>query len=265
MEESFVRLYHSLESALRALDEELPPVDRYYRGIALIRDAIQEMRQEKRDDLAYFREVWPLFHSKLFLNQWLYGFEERRLSLVKEEWAPLVDYELGLVKAFFARHGTFWRYYQAGETFLDAQFSSGYDKALLLNSLAQVMGEIPLASYRAARCGAMEAYRIWLQEERERLLGPTLSLNTYDWGATDTDFVEWVYALFVSGAIRYQGQAADLGHVIKWARGALNKEIPNIHDRFKVLRSRKKERSVFMKRMLARLEQYMDQADGRME
>ena len=75
----------------------------------------------------------------------------------------------------------------------------------------------------------MQGYGVWLAEEKGRLEGPG-SVGDYTWAAADTDFVEWIFGLQAVGAIRYKGQPADINHLVKWGRWALNQDVANIHE-----------------------------------
>lgn len=73
--------------------------------------------------------------------------------------------------------------------------------------------------------------------------------------------MESVFGLQAVRAIRYKGQQADINQLAKWGKWALNQEVANIHDRFKVLRNRKKERMVFTKQTAGALAMRMDRAE----
>lgn len=271
MRKPFDTLYTALEKSLDTLGRERAGMDRYHRGIVMIRERISDMRTTGRKfvrgretEIAYFREVWPIFYGQLFHYILLYRFELNRQTRPGDAWLGLIGQEEFRVSRFFRANGEFWSYYRSGAAVQDEQFTRAYSQARVFDPLALVIdGEATLASYTAARCLAMEAYGKWLSQERERLTGPKFAATDYTWGPADTDFVEWLFGLSAVGAIRYKGQPADISRLVKWARWALGKEVINIHDRFKVLRNRKKERMAFTKRTTAALEKRMDQAEGK--
>ena len=272
MRKPFDTLYTAMEKMLGALDRETDGVDRYAQGIQVIREKILELRPLSRKALSgregeveYFREVWPAFYGKLLLYVQLHRFETFCLPLAAESVPGLIKREEKRVGAFFRANREFWMYYRSGAAILSEQFTRAYSQARLFDPLALVIDPdgATLASYRAAWCLAMERYGRWLAEERERLAGPAVVTGDYSWGPADTDFVEWLFGLQAVGAIRYKGQLADISRLVKWARWALGKEVVNIHDRFKVLRNRKKERMVFTKKTEAALIVRMDLAEGK--
>ena len=273
MRKPFDTMYAGLNKDLLQLDQGLRPVDRYARAVTVIGERIGKVRALARKALGsrvgevdYFRAVWPAFYGALFLYAELYKFEQVSFSLAAGSRKRLVQREIGRVGAFFQRNREFWMYYRSGSTVLDEQFTRAYSQARVLEPLALVIDPdgATVASYRAAWCRAMEGYGVWLADERDRLAGPG-PVGDYSWAAADTDFVEWIFGLQSVGAIRYKGQPADINHLVKWGRWALNQDVANIHDRFKVLRNRKKERMVFTKRMVAALEMRMDRAEGKGE
>ena len=272
MKKPFDALYAGLQKSLGALEREADGIDRYSRGISVIRDSIREVRALGRKsisarvaEVAFFREVWPAFYGQLFLYVQLHQLELVRRSLPADAVPDLLAREEGRVTAFFGSNREFWAYYRGGAGILDEQFTRAYSQARLFDVLAPVIDQegATLASYRAAWCLAMEGYGARLASERERLSGPSGPIGDYSWGAADTDFVEWLFGLQAVGAIRYKGQPADISRVIKWGRWALGKEVVNTHDRFKIIRNRKKQRMTFTKRTEAALEVRMDEKDGK--
>jgi hypothetical protein len=271
MQKPFDSLYAGMENALRQLGQDLDPLDRNTRALVLVGERIREMTAAAPGvvtsaalEVSYFRDVWPAFYGALFLYAHLHQFEQVSFSSVAEFRTRRVQHELARVSAFFHRNREFWMYYRSGSQVLDEQFTRAYSRQRVLEPLSLVIDPqgATLASYRAARCRAMEGYGGWLAEERDRLSGPG-SVGDYTWAAADADFVEWLFGLQAVGAIRYKGQPVDINQLTKWGKWALNEEVANIHDRFKVLRNRKKERMVFTRRTAGALEMRMDRAEGK--
>jgi len=119
-----------------------------------------------------------------------------------------------------------------------------------------------LASWRAARCLAMESYAEWLREERGLLSAGAVSPADlgYSWGPSDSNLAELLYALQAVGAVHYNGQPADIGRLQKWARLALGREVANIYDRGRVLRNRKKDQLAFITRTTVALQRKWNRA-----
>ena len=276
MEKPFLPFYISLEKALKSQDHALTGIDRYARGIEVIRETISQIGslgrkliRGRETEASYFRQVWPLFYGKLFLYIRLYHFELYRLSLPGSALPVMIRREERRIASFFRTNREFWIYYKSGSSVLDEQFTRKHSQSRIFDPLALVIDQegATLGSLRAARCLAMEGYRDWLAQELERgteVLG-TGAGKDYTWGSADADFVEWLYGLQSVGAIKYKGEPTDMSRLQKWAKSALGKEVVNIYDRFKVLRNRKKDRVPFSKRMTNALERTMDEKDGKFE
>jgi len=276
MKKPFDTLFVNLEKSLKTLDRELSAADRYSRGVVMIREKILQMRAlakkfitGRETEVEFFRRVWPAFYGRLLLYIKLHHFEVCRLSIPVTALPALIRREEKRVATFFRVNREFWMYYRDGSGSLDEQFTRAYSQSRIYDPLALVidLDGATLGSYRAAWCWAMEAYRAWLEEEKERVMAPAGPEpgSDYSWAPTDADYVEWLNGLFAVKAIRYKGTQADLNRLIKWGRWALGKEISNIYDRFKVIRNRKKERLVFTKRTAGALEKRMDEAEGKFE
>jgi len=276
MTKPFDILYSDLQKALQVKDQRDRGPDRYFAGIGVIRECIGKLRplgvkfmKDEAKEIEFFRDIWPAFYSKLFLYIRLYGMELRRGIMPADRWPALIGEEEGKAAGHFRNNRKFWLYYRAKVGLIDAHFTRAYSQGSILEPLAMVMDPngATLASYRAACCLAMYDYCEWLREERAELSVGTVSAADlgYSWGATDADLAEWLFGIQAVGAIRYQGQPAEISRLQKWARLALGKEVANIYDRARVLRSRKKERLAFSKKMAAALEKKWNEADGKFE
>jgi RteC protein len=272
----FDTLYAELEKVLKQGDKTLRGPEKYLQGINFIREQIGKMRvqgvkimRNEAAEIAFFREVWPAFHAKLLLYIWLYQLELRRSLTSADDWPAIMLQEENRVALFFRRNGRFWQYYRAGARGLDKQFTRAYSQSRIFEPLIIVMDQdgATLASYRAAWCLAMKNYGEWLQEERALIsAGATSAADLgYSWGASDADLAELLFGIQAVGAVQYHGQAADISRLQKWARLALGKEIANIYNRGKVLRTRKKERLAFTKKMEGALAKKWDQAEGKFD
>jgi len=274
MKKPFDALYAGLEAALQGLGPDLAAVDRYSRGLSLIRDKIGEVQVLGRKsitgpdtEVAYFRDVWPIFFGRMFYYLRLYQFELQRLSHGPEGMLELLHREERKVERFARAHREFWMYYRSGSGALDEQFTREYSRARVYDPLALVIDPsgATLASYRGAWCLAMEGYQAFLWRERERLLQPPAPAEAgdYTWGSNDTDFVEWLNGIQAVGAVLYKGEPADISRLQKWGVWAVNRQVVNIYDRFKVIRNRKRQRLAFTKKTEEALEKKMDTAEKR--
>jgi len=111
---------------------------------------------------------------------------------------------------------------------IDVQFTRVYSHGLLFDPLAWVLDQegATLASYRAAWCLAMEAFRGWLQEERDRRGSGKVSPADlgYSWGASDAALVEQLLGLQAAGVLLYKGEPADVSRVVRPKRAPLMAE-----------------------------------------
>ncbi len=276
MTKPFDALYNDLEKALNLEGRHHQGPDRYVRGIELIRERIGKLRQQgisfikgEAKEIEYFRGVWPAFYGKLLFYIRLHSLELQRATMPADDWLSVIGKQERGVAAFFRTNREFWQYYASGASILNEQFTRAYSRGRILDPLALLLDQeaVTIASYRAACCLAMQEFGVWLREERATLSVGTISAADlgYSWGPSDADLAEWLFGLQVVGAIRYQGEPADISRLQKWSRLALGKDVANIYDRFKVLRNRKKERLAFTKKIAGALERRMDQAEGKFD
>ena len=276
MTKPFDTLYADLEKALKLGDRKHRGPERYLRGIELIRQKIGKVRtqdaryiQNGAREVEYFREVWPAFYGKLFLYIRLYGLELRRETSCRDAWSDVITAEEDEVDAFFQQNWEFWQDYRSGAAAITEQFTRAYSTGRILDPLALVLDPegATLASFRAATCLATFSYAEWLAEERGLLGAGTVSAANlgYSFGRSDSDLAEWLSGLQAVEAIYYNGEPADLSRLQKWSRLAVGREVPNIYDRVRLLRNRKKERLAFTKKTGIALERRWNQAEGKYE
>ncbi|HLZ15626.1 MAG TPA: RteC domain-containing protein [Cyclobacteriaceae bacterium] len=273
----FDALYVDLEKALKLGEKGHAGPEKYLHGIELIRGAIGKLRTrwtkltpcEPATEIEFFRNVWPLFHAKLFLYICLYGTDLRRATMPADAWATAIANEERQIQAFFRQNEDFWQYYRSGAPAINEQFTRAYSQSRIFEPMALVLDQegATLASYRAAWCLAMDSYGKWLKEERALLSAGAVSAADlgYSFGGSDADLAEWLFGLQAVGAILFEGRPADISRLQKWARLAVGKEVPNIYDRGRVLRNRKKEQLAFTKKIAAALQKKWDQAAGKFE
>jgi hypothetical protein len=276
MVKPFDNLYVDLENALKLADRNHRGPERYLRGLELIRERIGKLRvqgakfiREGEREIEFFRHVWPAFYSRLLLYIRLHEMELGRLTMPADDWPALIGKEEAKVVEFFRANRDFWRYYYTGARGIDEQFTRAYSRGRIFEPLSLVMDQegATVASYRAAWCIAMSDYGTWLREQRASLTvgGGTAADLGYSFGSTDADLAELLFGLQAAGAIRYQGQPADISRLQKWAKLALGREVANIYDRGRLLRNRKKEKLAFIKKIANALEKIWDQAEGKFE
>src|ERR1700722_4072310 len=240
MTKPFDTLYSDLQKALQGGDQQDRGPDRYLQGIRVIRECVGKLRslgvkfmKDEAKEIEFFRNIWPAFYSKLFLYIRLYCMELRRGTMPADGWPVLIGEEEGKGSAFFRNNKEFWQYYRSRAWVIDEQFTRAYSQGRILEPLAMVIDPdgTTLASYRAACCLATYDYCEWLGEERAELSVGTVSAADlgYSWGATDADLAEWLFLNQAVGAIKYQGQAADISRLQKWARLEVGRGFANIY------------------------------------
>jgi hypothetical protein len=274
MTKPFDSLYAELEKVLKQGMKGKPGPDKYLHGLRQIRERIGKVHAQaakilrnEAAEIGYFRDVWPAFHAKYLLYIWLYDLELRRGATPAEDWPAILRGEENRVTTFFQSNGRFWQYYQAGA--IDEQFTRAYSRQRIFEPLAMVIDQdgATLASYRACWCLAMHAYGEWLREERALLSAGAVSAADlgYSWGASDADLAEWLFGIQAVGAVKYQGQPADISRLQRWANLALGKTVANIYDRARVLRNRKKEKLAFTNKIAAALQKKWNEAEGKFD
>jgi hypothetical protein len=276
MTQPFDTLFAELEGSLEADQNTHEGAEKFLYMIGVIVNTISKLQRQRaksiqcqNDEIVFFRDVWPAFYARHFLYVRLYLIELRREITPADAWPGLISEEEERVAAFFQQEAEFWQEYRSGSPAIDNQFTRAYSQSRILDKFALVIDQenATIASYRAACCLEMQGYGKWLQEERGLLAAGTTGAADlgYSFGGSDADLAEWLFGLQAVEAILYKGQPSDLSRLQKWSLMAVGREVPNIYDRGRVLRNRKKEPLAFTKKTEAALKKKWDEANGKFE
>ena len=157
---------------------------------------------DDREEIFYFRELWPRLHGQYFYYHLLQIFWVKQECHPASDRERLLKHEEKVAVRFFERNDDFWLKYRCGVGYGDA-FTRGYSKGSLLDPLS-VIADIPKASYLAARGLAYESYLKWLNFERGMASGG----DRVEWKENLSDAVELIKSQVEAGSIFINGKPA---------------------------------------------------------
>ena len=223
----------------------------------------------KEDEIHFFKEIKPLFSSRLTYYSEIYRIESSRPFATAKGIRKYYREELGKLQLFVERHLDFYHYYRKGCTYLDDKyFLRGIPDLLLpLDSfrfqadprfstshdyhVAQLMANNLLGPYLEARITAFEPYPTPLSATKARPL---------KWTGSKVGLVELAYALHSDGT--FLNGTCDLKEIIAYFESIFEVDLGQYHRTFFEISARKTERTKFLNVLSDKLLKRMDDRDG---
>ena len=226
--------------------------------------------EKEEDEIFFFKEVKPLFYSKLIYYVDIFRIELRRPTGSNKTVENYIYNELNRLKSFFENHLPFYEYYRSGLSHLDKEYflrgKHNIDVSLDSYYFNTDVNFCTGHDYTVSRILANEQVRIYLNRVLEELskTGQTLPSGTLNqmvltWTASKAALIEVMYALQSAGT--FNNGAADLKQLAVYFEQAFNIKLGNYYNVFQEMRIRKKNRTSFLDQLKERLIRRMDEAD----
>jgi hypothetical protein len=215
-EETHRKLWEKMEAELEEVRQK-EGEECYSAMMRVVKRVIREMRVEKglsfteeREEVVFFREVWPRFYGRLFYYFLLTRFERDRVGLSSENAERLIRQEEREITLFFIRHREWWYQYRYEPDIIASQFTTGYSELSTLDPWMELfdLDWVTAGSYRAAWGIAYEGYQVYLQEKREQLAAAGSVSIRWEWKESKTAAVELLKAQVEVGSIYIDGKPA---------------------------------------------------------
>jgi hypothetical protein len=269
-------LYAEMERALKAVQSSLPTAEDYLRGIAVIRESIDQLRLLATEllrtvtaEIDFFRHVWPVFFGKLYLYIWLHRLCMHRMLVPADGWPAFIKGEEERAESFFRQNVDFWCYYKSGASVIDGQFTRSYSRDCIFEPLALAIDQehATLASLEAAKGLAFEEYLVCLKGDLRMPAGASVGAENgppaFEFDGTDAEGQEWLMELFASKVIRRRGgDHLNLSEMNRWFKANFGREFGKFFDKLNVLRNRKIDPLRFLNKRLRATEQWMREKGG---
>jgi hypothetical protein len=273
-------LYEQLEEQIKAISQEEDNLIRLSeKCIQVVLSSLATLRElteaypfeSPQQEIYFFRNVKPLFSSKLIYYLELLRIETRRPTGSDKAQLRYLDKELNTLKQFFFDNLDFYRYYRTGATYLDEKYFMrlNFDIHLVLD--AHIFDADPRFStshdFKVARLLANESLRLYLNQAMTELLHPERqtqpaalsSKHALAWTYSKTALIELLYALQSTGVFNHS--SADVKQIATYLETVFNVDLGNYYRTFQEIRIRKSGRTNFLDLMKEKLIQRMDEAD----
>ena len=277
MERQIQKMYDALIEGLHAIcNEETDIIQRAKRSARKCMDAMQELREHiianpfstATEEIAFFKETKPMFHSHLAYWMRVLDIELNRPLGGKEEMEKYLRLQLLHLKLNYDKQASFYNYYRHGETGMDdryflrknnfmnindpravdcdQQFSTSHDYFITL-----LLANTRVQDYLSSALASLDQ-----SVEYEKT---NIDKAPLQWTASKAGLVELIYA-FQSNGVFNNGQAG-INEIALYFEKLFAVELGNYYHVFNEIRLRKKSRSQMLDQLKDKLITKMDELD----
>lgn len=274
------KLLSGLEDQLNSLELEYDVIlKRSELSFLTCKKMIQDLKtlvlkhkfNNEEEEITFFKEVKPLFTSRLVFHLMVYNIETRKPNGGKEILKKYYTRELEKLKHYFDYNIDFYKYHRAGANYLDRQYfvRNRYDIQFGLDGY--MFENDPRFStthdFKVAKILAHDRLQIFIENEMSWLETRDANYsfirgNTkLNWTDSKTSLVELIYALHSQGA--FENGRADIKEIATCFETVFNIELGELYRTYQEIRSRKSSRTKFLSALQHILIKRMDDQDER--
>jgi len=272
-------LLHNLNEQLNFIDLEIDDqIKKCEQAITVILKSINELKKaatktnfkSKSEEIQFFKEVKPLFTSKLIYFNLVYRIEMKKPNGGNKILKKYYNNELLKLKAFFDNELEFYQYFRSGSTYLDYKYflRGEVDIKLALDSyyFESDMSFATSHDFKVATILANDLIELYLENQLLMLENnenseksqrkPNVKLT---WTGSKVALIELIYALHTEGV--FNNGAADLKDIAEYFEHTFEIDLGQYRRVFLEIRARKSDRTKFLTTLNDSLQKRMENSD----
>lgn len=272
-------LFNNLNEQLNFIDLEIDDqIKKCEQAITVILKSINELKKaatktnfkSKSEEIQFFKEVKPLFASKLIYFNLVYRIEMKKPNGGNKILKKYYNNELLKLKAFFDNELEFYQYFRSGSTYLDYKYflRGEFDIKLALDSyyFESDMSFATSHDFKVATILANDLIELYLENQLLMLENnenseksqrkPNVKLT---WTGSKVALIELIYALHTEGV--FNNGAADLKDIAEYFEHTFEIDLGQYRRVFLEIRARKSDRTKFLTTLNDSLQKRMENSD----
>lgn len=272
-------LLNNLNEQLNFIDLEIDDqIKKCEQAITVILKSINELKKaatktnfkSKSEEIQFFKEVKPLFTSKLIYFNLVYRIEMKKPNGGNKILKKYYNNELLKLKAFFDNELEFYQYYRSGSTYLDYKYflRGEVDIKLALDSyyFESDMSFATSHDFKVATILANDLIELYLENQLLMLENnenseksqrkPNVKLT---WTGSKVALIELIYALHTEGV--FNNGSADLKDIAEYFEHTFEIDLGQYRRVFLEIRARKSDRTKFLTTLNDSLQKRMENSD----
>jgi RteC protein. len=220
-----------------------------------------------QEEISFFKEMKPQVLSKLLYFNKIYTIELKRpngSNLIQKNY---YEHELNSLTFFFNRNLDFYQYYRSNAIHLDDYyFRRGKPNIRLGVDSSQFINDTTFSTcydYKVAKILSNEMLRIYLNkklQQIDRLSEYSSAKQTTQkskWTGTKVAAIELGYSIYAAKVI--DNGKADIREIMNVLQDILGIDLGDYYRTYIAIKSRKKDRTAFLKQLADSLEKRMDE------
>ena len=272
-------LLNNLNEQLNFIDLEIDDqIKKCEQAITVILKSINELKKaatktnfkSKSEEIQFFKEVKPLFTSKLIYFNLVYRIEMKKPNGGNKILKKYYNNELLKLKAFFDNELEFYQYYRSGSTYLDYKYflRGEFDIKLALDSyyFESDMSFATSHDFKVATILANDLIELYLENQLLMLENNENSEKSQrkpnvkmTWTGSKVALIELIYALHTEGV--FNNGAADLKDIAEYFEHTFEIDLGQYRRVFLEIRARKSDRTKFLTTLNDSLQKRMENSD----
>lgn len=242
IEESGYSALELSEYALVKIDKDLRTIKQMVSGFIF---------ENTADEIYFFKQVKPYFISRYIYYSMLLNMEVSKPRTGGKAMKKYYDQELEKLREYKRLYQDFFDYYSRGATYLDYKYfvRNSYDlKMRLPLNLYNYDASFSTSHDQYISCfmahERLTHYIISLQENEPFSKGD-LSKSKLSWSHSKVSLIELIYALHHAKCFNHGN--IDFSELVRYTERILSVDLKNVHKTIGEIKSRKNERTKFLR------------------
>lgn len=268
-------LLSEVECHLKVIhSQKVEPIQYAEQAIKLLITIVEKLKttclshnfETKAEEIDFFRNIKPLFASKLIYYNEIYTIETNKPFGSKKVIRKYFKAELTKLEIYCTENLEFYKYYRTGNQDLDKKYfiRGKHNLRHTLDSFYFQADHRFSTShdYKVAKILANDNLKVYLESEIAKLDDKevhSMFKKTQKWTGSKVALVELIYALHAEGV--FNNGSAELKEVVTVFESAFDIELGQFNRAFLEIRARKSERTKFLNSLKDKLILRMDDAD----
>jgi len=257
-----------LEGCDISIEEALHMIEFLQNRLHTLRDKLLECGFEnEEEEICFFKEIKPQILSQLLYFNKIYTIELKRpngSNLIQKNY---YEHELDSLTLFFHKNLDFYQYYRSNAIHLDDYyFRRGKPNIRLGVDSSQFINDTTFSTcydYKVAKILSNEMLRIYLNKKLQQVdrlseySGNKQITQKTKWTGTKVAAIELGYGIYAAKVI--DNGKADIREIMTALQNVLGIDLGDYYRTYIAIKSRKKDRTAFLKYLADCLEKRMDE------
>jgi hypothetical protein len=278
----FKKIIENLENDLSGITYECIEFHEHTeKAIGLCMIAIQQVKnyvtengfKNTDDEIDFFKNTKPRLFRNLVFYKWLERIESFRPKYNQEKQIEYLKKNIDKIYEFYDEIKDFMEYYNSGRTHLDNLYFTRYQTEIVLNNRSSNYLIYPefctIHDDTVAKILAYQQLENYLGNEIRKLTEPKAKIKVgtdseitgpkEKWTSNQVDYVEMLYAVKELGAINNGQTTVQKLHQL-FSKILIVPDI-DIYEKYQDIKSRKKNKTVFIDKLRDTLRSKIDKSD----